>query len=479
MNRKFARAIACLIPMLLAGLTLGCSVTLPDSDTEISPTSVAYVSPDHMATTYYIAPDGDDGNPGTEAAPWATLQHAADTMQPGDTVYLRGGVYHQYVALERSGAPGQPITYAAYHGENVWLDGKGVDWKYAFDLGDPGVSHITIVGLNMRYWQDTTGDGGCIISWSDSGHVTVRDAELHHCGHGAISFYENSDYVTVENVYIHDDTLVGMDCGDGPCAHWVLRNVRAINNGSGGGDTAADGIAIENGDDILVEDCEASGNTGDGFDFKSTGTTLRRVIARGNGRDNIKLWGQRSSLINGLSVDAGLVGLALSGGGSYTVTNSLIANRTSYGYLADLGADEDAAATPIRLYNTIFFNDNPEMWGTIVSFSTGTRLQADHNLYYNPYREDAVICANFVGSDDEGCFSHAQINDGTWFARSGQGEHSAYGNPLFVNASAKDFRLTASSPAVDTGVAAWSPPDDLVGHSRPAGSAPDLGPYEY
>ena len=430
-----------------------------------------------LATTYHVASDGDDDDPGTQDHPWATLQHGADTLQPGDTVYIRGGVYQQYVTLTRSGVPGQPITYAAYPGETVWLDGQGVGSKYAFNLGDPGVSYIDVVGLNMRHWHDETGDGACIISWRDSDHVTIQDGEFHHCGHGAISFFQDSDHITVENVYIHDNTLVGMDCGTGPCAHWVLRHVRAINNGSESGDTAADGFAIEDGDDILVEDCEASGNAGDGFDFKSTGTTLRRVVARGNDRDNIKLWGERSSLINGLSVDAGLVGLVLSGGGSYTVTNNLIANRQSYGYLAVFGEDDDSAATPVRLYNTIFYNDDPEMGGTTVYFSAGTQLQADHNLYYNPYREEDVICASFLG--ENGCFNSDQINDGTWFAQSGQGEHSAYDDPLFLDGPGKDFHLTAGSPALDAGTDTWAPPDDLEGYTRPVGSAPDLGPYEY
>jgi hypothetical protein len=266
-----------------------------------------------------------------------------------------------------------------------------------------------------------------------------------------------------------------MDCGTGPCTHWILRHVRAVNNGSESGDTAADGIAVEDGDDILVEDCEASGNAGDGFDFKSTGTTLRRVVAQGNDRNNIKLWGERSSLINGLAVDAGLTSLVLSGGGSYTVTNSLVANRQSYGYLAVFGDDDDAAATPVRLYNTIFYNDNPVMGGTTVYFSAGVQLQADHNLYYNPYREEDVICASFLGGDD--CFSSDRINNGTWFARSGQGQHSAYADPLFQNVPAKDFHLTATSPAVDAGIDAWAPADDLDGRLR--GDPPDIGPYEY
>jgi hypothetical protein len=485
MNRKRAHQLIYLALAIQAGSLLACGISAPAANIEEPPPSSAPHSPPavtkqpvDIACTHYVALDGDDDNPGTQENPWTTLQHAADVAQPGDVVCLREGVYHQYTELTRSGAPRQPITYAATPGETVWLDGQGTGWKYGLDLGDPGVSYITIAGLNMRHWQDGSGDGGCIISWSDSDYVTIRDAELHHCGHGGISFYENSDYITVENVTIHDNTLVGMDCGNGPCRHWVLRRVRAIDNGLGDSDTAADGIAIEDGDDILVEDCEASGNSGDGFDFKSSGTTLRRVVAIGNGRDNIKLWGQRSSLINGLSADAGLVGLVLSGGGSYTVTHSLIASRRSYGYLAESGADNDDA-TPVALYNTIFYNDDPEMGGTIVAFSAGVRLRADHNLYYNPYREEDVICAYFLGSEDDACFTHAQINDGTWFARTGQGAHSAYGDPLFAGASAKNFHLSADSPAIDMGTSAWSCPGDLEGHTRPVGSAPDLGPYEY
>ena len=415
---------------------------------------------------YYVATTGSDANPGTLALPWATLQHAADTAQAGDTVYVRAGVYHQAVVLPRSGEAGRPITFAAYSGEIVWLDGAGVESNNAFDLD--GASHITIAGLNMRNYG-----GMCIVSWDGSDYVTVRDAELHHCGDSALSLFQNADYVTVENVTIHDNDLIGMDCGIGPCAHWTLRGVRSLNNGAGN-NTAADGIAVENGDDILVEDCESSGNAGDGFDFKSSGTTLRRVVARGNTRNNIKLWGQRTTLSNALSVDAGLTSLVLAGGGSYTVTNCLIANSQSYGYLATLGEYGGGSPASARLYNTIFYNDNPVMGGTSVYLAPDLTFQGDHNLYYNPYREDAVICAEFLSN----CYSAAEINDGTWAAASGQEAHSRYADAQFVNPAGKDFHLTAGSPAVDAGTAVWAPADDLDGNPRPSGSAPDIGPYE-
>ncbi|MCK4960139.1 MAG: right-handed parallel beta-helix repeat-containing protein [Planctomycetes bacterium] len=75
---------------------------------------------------FYVAPDGNDGNPGTAAEPFLTIQKAADTMTPGDTCYIRGGVYRETVNLSTSGAYDSPISFVAYRNERVVLDGTDV-----------------------------------------------------------------------------------------------------------------------------------------------------------------------------------------------------------------------------------------------------------------------------------------------------------------------------------------------------------------
>ncbi len=69
------------------------------------------------------AAKGNDAAAGTEAAPWRTLTHALRQLKPGDTLYLRGGVYYEKASLTRSGEEGKPITLAGYPDEMAVVDG--------------------------------------------------------------------------------------------------------------------------------------------------------------------------------------------------------------------------------------------------------------------------------------------------------------------------------------------------------------------
>src|SRR5579872_1029529 len=47
-----------------------------------------------FSAVYFVAVDGNDHGPGSKLQPFATVQRAQSAARPGDTVYLRGGVYH-------------------------------------------------------------------------------------------------------------------------------------------------------------------------------------------------------------------------------------------------------------------------------------------------------------------------------------------------------------------------------------------------
>jgi Protein of unknown function (DUF1565) len=84
-----------------------------------------------FAAIYYVAVDGSNANTGTKSQPFATIQKAQTVVQPGDTVYLRGGTYNLsdtqiakkergyacITYLDKSGTAGKYISYINYPGE--------------------------------------------------------------------------------------------------------------------------------------------------------------------------------------------------------------------------------------------------------------------------------------------------------------------------------------------------------------------------
>ncbi|WP_328584291.1 galactose-binding domain-containing protein [Streptomyces sp. NBC_00370] len=92
------------------------------------------------ARAIHVAKNGNDGNAGTQASPYLTINHAAQVAQPGDTVVVHAGLYRETVKPARGGTDEQHrITYTnAGDGEvtvkgseeiNSWTRGSGDVWS--------------------------------------------------------------------------------------------------------------------------------------------------------------------------------------------------------------------------------------------------------------------------------------------------------------------------------------------------------------
>ncbi|MGH7127003.1 MAG: right-handed parallel beta-helix repeat-containing protein, partial [Planctomycetaceae bacterium] len=65
---------------------------------------------------------GDDRHDGSKDRPWKTLAHAIGRLEPGETLYLRGGTYYESVKVKAAGTADAPITVRAFPGELAILD---------------------------------------------------------------------------------------------------------------------------------------------------------------------------------------------------------------------------------------------------------------------------------------------------------------------------------------------------------------------
>ena len=77
-----------------------------------------------FASDVYVSPEGSDTNSGLTAAhAFLTLAKAAQSLGPGDTCWIRGGVYREGLVLAKSGSEARPITFSAFQHEHVVIDG--------------------------------------------------------------------------------------------------------------------------------------------------------------------------------------------------------------------------------------------------------------------------------------------------------------------------------------------------------------------
>jgi hypothetical protein len=138
-----------------------------------------------VGATYYVSTSGSDRNPGTFSLPWATIQHAADTVKAGATVYIFGGVYHESVNFPKSGTAAAPITFQNYPGETAVIDGTGVSCCSSNGMGLINIvnrSYITISGFEIRNYTTSNENEtptGVWITGSGTG-IRILKNRVHH-----------------------------------------------------------------------------------------------------------------------------------------------------------------------------------------------------------------------------------------------------------------------------------------------------------
>ncbi len=437
--------------------------------------------------THHVAVGGNDDNPGTAQAPWRTIQHAADLAQPGNTVCIHDGIYAEgQVNLSRSGTAAAPITLTSAPGETATLQGK-------LELSK-GVSYISLGGFVVSgydIWGVTLiGDNHHVrlsklnVSGGEAGIRLTEGESDSPPGSGPVSD------VIVEDSVVRDAAGTAVDCTPGPCDRVTFRRLEISGSGLAAG-FGGDGLGLEKGRDVLVEDCYIHDNGGDGIDLNSRdktgnvpGIVVRRNRVARNHLQGIKLWAggrMENNLVWGQGLNPVVVGKYP---GTVEIVNNIIAynmwddtfSERDYALVAAYPEDGFSPPVTLTLSNNIFaFNSGPQVGDpTGVYFGPGVKLTEHHNLYWS--REDGEIQAEFVQGHDS-WFTRAEITNGVWSEITGQGQGDQAADPLFVAGWPQvDLRSMTGSPIRRAGSASGAPSDDVEGQRR--GAPPAVGAYE-
>ena len=478
-------------------------------------------------TSFYVSPSGNDSNAGTISAPWLTVQHAANVVGPGATVYLRAGTYHQFDVNVSGTAAGGFITFTNYPGEAALVDGTG--WTPSFEHGLIHIqnhSYIKIVGLEIAnanvnidndvpngvYIRCTTGPmsnvqvvnchihniviqgawnggprnaHGVSVEGNDGTngltYVTVSGCELNGMVTGmseTMTFKGNVQYITCTNNYIHDNNNIGIDFIGG----WGASNVAATDmarNATCTGNTVINcstlhnpaynvyssaGLYVDGGSQILL-DRNVSANNDIGLQASSerSGWFTTFVTASNNLIYNSNHQGMGMGGYNG----------TLTGGtqNCHFINNTLYNNDTAQQHYGEFLMAFYQTNNVIE--NNIMYANAQGLFINYQSTDNSNPGVFDYNVYYS-----SVPAAN---SNWAWIGGQAHVGFGQWQSTTGQDAHSVYANPLFV-AAGSNFNLGAGSPALNIGNfslgASYYGSLDFAGSARTRGSTIDIGAYE-
>jgi hypothetical protein len=479
-------------------------------------------------SSFYVSATGDDANPGTQAKPWRTVQHAADTARAGSTVNVRGGVYEERVSINASGnASDGFITVRSYPGEIAVLDaGHLVPEGRSGILTIHNQSYVRIEGLEIRNYRTAEHRLAPLgISVMGSGtHIELLHNNVHHIeqnfqgrdapgrgGNGfGIAVYGTDASTPISELVIDGNEVHHLKTGsseslvvNGNVTHFrITHNTVHDNNNIGidvigfertapnpAVDQARDGVVSEN----LVYNITSRGNPAYGNTQDSDGIYVdggTRVLIERNVIHDVDFGielasehkGRATSYItarNNLIYHANTAGVSIGGYDPQrgSTEHCTVINNTLY--------DNDTAGTGSGEFQMQYnmeddvFKNNIVYAGARCLISVNKSAPAankapvsiDYNLYY---------CAS--GSKaSEGKEASGTVKGFEQYVQSTNNDrHSHFSDPRFVDPGNKKFQLRSDSPAIAAGTTAGLSvgEKDLDGSPRLKAGGIDIGCYQ-
>ncbi|MFY9610665.1 MAG: right-handed parallel beta-helix repeat-containing protein [Blastocatellia bacterium] len=408
-----------------------------------------------LANTYYVATSGIDSNPGSQAQPWLTIQHAVDTVAPGDTIIVQPGSYAG-CRIENSGMAGAPCTLKASSPGAVLIDTLSPENRHQ------SLIEVENFDDTVRYWIIE----GFEVSGAQRYGIDLRD----------------TDFVTVQNCTVHDSVVTGIFLAF--CYHPLIQNNEAYSNGE-------HGIYHSNsGDFPMIRGNKLHHNFSAGVHMNGD-----RNFTPGDGIISFALVEKNIVWENGAPPGGGS-GINCDGVSDSLIRNNLLYNNHASG-ISLYAIDGAEGSSRNKVYNNTIVMAADGRW--CINIPAAFEGQPDpvgnevrNNILYTPhtFRGSVSTYGNAVAGfscNYNVVVNRFSISDGnsnmslaSWQAL-GYDQHSIIATPsqLFANAAGNDYSLRTGSPAIDFGLALGSNvPDDISGFTRPQRNGFDIGCYE-
>jgi len=167
----------------------------------------------------------DDAGPGSLGKPWRTLNRVVSDQQPspgpGDTVWIRGGVYKESMRLLKGGTADRVLSLRAFRDEKPIVDGEGKRRNGIVFAAEGTADHVLLEGVTLRNFAPR----GVAVSVTNRTGVTIRkvnvsgvrigvwltrctdcrllESDVHHCGEGNVYLDQGCRDLVVADNHIH------------------------------------------------------------------------------------------------------------------------------------------------------------------------------------------------------------------------------------------------------------------------------------
>lgn len=435
----------------------------------------AFLVTNITGTTYYVATDGDNGNPGTSLVqPWKTLRYAESQLSDGDVVYVRGGIYHEYLIIN---VPN--VIFQNYQNELPVIDGaeydnEGNEVRWALPV-DPDINRCydALIGVNAPNViidgfevRKSTGTG--IKVWgSGNDNVIIRNCKAHDTYYGALQLSHGVKNTLIEDCDFYSGAAVlqfcnwspptcrNMDWGD-PATVTTPNTENSIFRRCKIHDSHNEGINLErNSNGTTIEYCEIYGNRKvQIYPVSSSNHTIRYNLIYGTETNRIGKTGTGPGIyINHESNFVEDIGPAV---GNNEVYGNLIANTDRNIWIAgDVGRE---------IINTKIFNNilvEAKEYGIVSGSGTGGGHIFKNNIIWQTNGQIANIPGGKVDCDYN-LWSRVPDNDAQGpndptYALPKLAKTTNWNNLTGGELNGSEFVLQSGSPAIDAGANLGSP----------------------
>lgn len=383
-----------------------------------------------QGATYVVATTGNDSNPGTLSQPFKSFAQGVSRLQPGDTLYIRGGLYTEQIDLQgpnKTGIAGNYITIAGYPGEKVIIRYTDpVDHAYGPVKARGNRGYFVFENLILDMINGTNLSGWALRDGNH--HFILRNLEIMNPKYNAIFIGAND--IQIISCKIHDALPA-----------------------TGSATSYYYGIYGHHGSNWIIEGNEIYNNSGGGVHLYPG--PMSNVIVRNNSiHDNN--YRANSVAFGGLIVYGSLTAPIL----NTQIYNNLVYNNGS----SPTAGNGDGISINIHTRGT-------KVWNNTVYGNKGRGIIIRSSIT----TIDTVLQNNIVVGNTGGQIVNGGIDSIL--------SHNLITDPRFVNTDASNFRLQPGSPAIDKGMTLSEVQTDIRGISRPQGLATayrayDIGAYE-